>query len=211
MEKKLKAKKTWRLSLFITVCISLVYGLKFISLNYIFNINSIVLFKNEADVFFGLPQLFNLQVTISRWWDLIFIFVDVFFLVKVFASIKENQTKNSYLSAGLVFSFLAGLAVGGVSSMMPGFMVGVEAAIFLGLIFGLLFGLIFGMELGLGFSLESGMVAGLLSSLIFILFFGSIVGIVFGLILFLIITTATTAGTILKYLFSKELWGNLIN
>lgn len=204
------AKKTWLPSLLITVSISLVYVLKFVSLGYVFNINQVVLFNNESNIFLDLPQLVNLPITISRWWDLIFIFVDVFFLLKVFTSIKENQTKNSYLSAGLVFSFLSGLAVGGMACIMPGFAIGVEAAIFLGSMFGLMFGLIFGMELGLGFSLESGMVAGLFSSFIFILFFGSIVGIVFGLILFLIIALATAIGTILKYLFSEKLWGSII-
>jgi|GEM_PF-4764705 len=210
MEKKLKTKKIWRLSLFITLGISLVYILKFVSSNYIFSTHQIVLFKNNFDVFLGLPQVIDLPISISRWWDLFFIFIDVFFLVRVIFTIKENQTKNSYLSAGLVFSLLSGLAIGGTASMMPGFIIGVQAAIFLGLIFGLIFGLLFGMELGFNFSFKSGAVAGLFSALIFVYNFGLITGIAFGLILFLIISTAMMAGTILKYLFSKELWGNLI-
>jgi len=205
MEKSLTTKKLWLSSLFIAVPIFLIYAVKFISADYVFNIGQINLLSSQTDSFLGLPQTFILPFTMSRLWDLFFIFFLVFCLVKVFYYIKGLFKRNNYLVIGLALSLMVGFVVGAFSSFVVGLPLGLikgmESAIFLGLIFGLLLGLAFDFSLGLWFGFEAGIISSIASALIFVLAFGSIIGIVAGLGFGIIIFLGIFLGISIRFLF----------
>lgn len=189
----------WRIPIFIIVIAIIIYGIVFISLGYIPSINKIILFENEADVFWNLPLALNLPFAISRLWDLALIFIAsclVFRLVSYVSNKDENLFFDSSLFGdsnsvillimALAFGFLLGLIIGFGIYFFPAIIIGLAISFLLGIGIGLLFGRFYSLGVGFISSLVIGFVFGFLANLIIglaldrLVLFGGGFGIGFG-------------------------------
>jgi len=187
MEKSLSTRNSWYWSLFISGFVAILYFIRLVNLNYIFNLGEITLFKDKVDAFIGLPLSVSLPFVFSRMWDIVFIFFAIFLIIKTFYYIKDLQNWNSYFAGAIVYCLLIGLAIGALTSFLVitliSFAFGILISVCLGFFLGLCSGFIFGNYLSFVLCLKSSLRAGLISIPILIISFGSLYGIVLSLIL----------------------------
>jgi hypothetical protein len=158
---------------------------------------TIMLFKDNKDVLFNLPQTVRFEQYYPKIFDILTIPLFSLFLLFLVKKSRKDEKENIVfgLILGLVFGLGAGLDSGLGFGLILGLVFGLGAGLVLGLVFGLILGLVFGLGAGLGAGLASGLVFGLVLGLIF----GLILGLVFGLY------------SIIKWILSKSLWERVIN
>lgn len=179
--KRKERNQLWWIPLIVSVVTGIVYLIIYLLTGSIPVIDKLVLFKNAGDAFWGLPAEYTLPFSISRAWDILFIFIYTFLLARIIQYVKESESKDTEdMLIGLVVSLVFGLGVGLGVSLGVGLGVGLVLGFVVNLVVSLAFGLVADLAFSLAFSLGVGLVFGL--------GVGLGVGLVFGL----------------KHLFSKD-------
>lgn len=89
MEKRLR-NQLWRIPLLVTAVFAVIYLIVFLCLGYMPSTERVILFNKEAYIFGDFLANYPPQLGISRWWDLVIIFISAFISVKVIHFFQES-------------------------------------------------------------------------------------------------------------------------
>jgi len=167
--KKILENQTGAILVIVVIVSITIYGLAAIFLGHLPVIDKIVLFKESEPVLPNIPAKLKLPFSISRFWDILFIFIFTWLIIKNINYIKKIKNKKLSLfnpREGLEISLSIGLLFGLGNGLVCGIFSGLGGSLFFGFLIALLFGAAngrtFGLAAGLGFCLITGFPGGLL-------------------------------------------------
>lgn len=89
MEKRL-INQLWRIPLLVTALFTVVYTITFLILGYMPSAERVVLFNKKSYILGNFLMAYQPQLGISRWWDLVIIFISTSILIKIFHLTQEH-------------------------------------------------------------------------------------------------------------------------
>lgn len=194
-------KQTWRIVIIITLIVAAIYGVLFFW-GQIPNIKQVELIT-KPNSYDSLTLV--LPYSISRLWDIIFLFFYLFLLFKLL-NIKDCKNKNNRHNNPAILRLAYSSAIGVTTGIITGFigyLIGLEIIIIIGLSFGLITGLMFGSNTDFVFFIEDGLIAGIILAIIINFFFGSIFSIIFGFIFSGLLILSTLIGSLIRINFNR--------
>ncbi len=129
MEKSFK-NQLWRVPIFATGLIIIIYGIIFISIGHIPEINPEDLHTKPDGFSFGLLTLLSSQIPLSRIWDIPLIFLLAAAAIAVDKWIRGYQDYIFWSESSVIVNLIAalsiivGLCMGGILTLIPGLISG---------------------------------------------------------------------------------------